>query len=148
MVRLLVSEGMSAQRPTAEITLPLLWKSIIHRQKTILASAVVGACLAFAASYLLPLQYMSEGTLLTLPGQSNGGNDPAPGTAKATSSEADVIRAPGLLRQIVVDLHLDTASGLQPTPPLPSFIETALIYAGNELRQMTGRHSPAPPAID
>ena len=48
MVRLLVSERMSAQRCTAEITFPLLWKSVIRRKKTILVSAVMGACLASA----------------------------------------------------------------------------------------------------
>ena len=130
MARLLVSEGMSAQRRMAEITLPLLWKSIIRRKKTIVASAVMGACLAFAGSHLLPLQYMSEGTLLALPSQSSNGGTSASGTTKATSSEADVIRAPGLLRQVVVDLHLDTAGGLQPALPLSAFIETALTRVG------------------
>jgi polysaccharide biosynthesis transport protein len=148
MVRLLVSEGMSAQRRMTEITLPLLWKSIIRRKKTILASAAMGACLAFAGSHLLPLQYMSEGTLLALPSQSSNGGTSASGTTKATSSEADVIRAPGLLRQVVVDLHLDTAGGLQPALPLLAFIETALTRAGNELRRMIGTDGFAPSAVD
>jgi succinoglycan biosynthesis transport protein ExoP len=148
MVRLLVSEGMSAQRYTAEITFPLLWKSVIRRKKTILVSAVMGACLAFAGSRLLPLQYMSEGTLLALPSQGSSSGAAASGAAKATSSKAGMIRAPGLLRQVVTNLHLDTANGLQPTLRLPAFIATALTYAGNELHRMIGTGDPALSAVD
>ncbi len=133
MAPLSVSEGATQSRHTADITFPLLWRTMLRRKKIILLWAVLGAGAAFLGSRMLPLQYSAEGTLHALPSQTPGG-PPLPGNNKV-GSEADVLLASGLLHQVVLSYHFDSDL-LRPKARLPEFLEAFWQIAQTKLHDL------------
>jgi len=96
--------------------LPVLLRS----KWQILISGLLTACLAFAITRILPVRYMSEGSLIVEHPSSAGTDSKSPTVLNGIATQADVLKSPGLIRSSVRDLTNST--GLAPTVRLPDSV--------------------------
>jgi polysaccharide biosynthesis transport protein len=84
----------------------------------ILLCGLLTACLAFGVTRILPVRYMSEGSLI-IEHPATAGTDPkSPTVLNSIFTQADVVKSPGLIRTSVRDMANST--GLAPTVRLPA----------------------------
>ena len=106
---------------------------LLRRKRILLLSGIATACVAFVVSRTFPLQYYGEGNLIiesrTTPGDNPAGASPS--LLNDVSTQVDVLRSGGLVRQVIHDLNLTTAPGLKPSMRLP---EPVLDYLGVHCR--------------
>ena len=94
---------------------------LLRRKRILLLSGIATACVAFVVSRTFPLQYYGEGNLIiesrTTPGDNPAGASPS--LLNDVSTQVDVLRSGGLVRQVIHDLNLTAAPGLKPSMRLP-----------------------------
>lgn len=97
---------------------------VLRRRRFILISGLTAACLAFAVSRILPLQYNSEGILIIENHAPAAGDDTAgPTVVSGVSTQIDVLQSKGLIRSSVHDFN---TAGLVPTMRLPPSVASYL----------------------
>ncbi len=92
--------------------------TLLRRKKLLLMCGMVTACIAFAVSLILPLQYSSEGSLIleSRVNPADGGNSPS--VLNNVLTQVDVLQSKGLIQRTVRDHDLAHMAGLVPTTPL------------------------------
>lgn len=111
---------------TSSGILPIL----LRRKRLLLLSGVATACLGFAGSRVLPLQYASEGSII-IDNRSASTTDSS--ASQTVLTEVDVLQSRGLIRRGVIDYKLDKLADLVPQSRLPLVIKLPLINLRNEI---------------
>jgi polysaccharide biosynthesis transport protein len=107
---------------TASISLPGILPFLLRQKRLLSICGVTTACLAFAVSRTLPLQYSSEGDLIVENHASASSDAPgSPSVLTGVLTQVDVIQSKGLIRRAVSgEPNLANTTGLVPTLRLPA----------------------------
>jgi uncharacterized protein involved in exopolysaccharide biosynthesis len=93
---------------------------LLRSKWQILICGLLTACLAFGVTRMLPVRYMSEGSLIVEHPSSAGPDAKNPTVLNGVATQADVLKSPGLIRTSVRDLA--NSAGLVPTVRLPAAV--------------------------
>lgn len=104
---------------------PDLIPTVMRRKRLLMISGVTGACLAFGASRILPLQYAGEANIVVdnrvISSTDSGGT----GNNGNVLTQVDVLRSPGMIRRVAEKIGPEEG-GLVPSwrlpPPLSDYI--------------------------
>ena len=121
---------------------------VLRRKKLIIASGLVTACLAFGVTRLLPLRYVSEGSLIIE--HSSGEDAKSPTVLNSVLTQADVLQSKALIRRSVQSLP--STEGLVPTLRLPlpvlNYVMVVQDYVSKLLRSDDDENQANDPLVD